>query len=264
MKVDDRVVAPLWAAYRNGCSEKQKVEIRNRLAVHYMSVVKGVAYTLAERLPPSVDPEDLVSIGFFGLLQAIESFDATKGFRFATFARFRIRGFILDELRTQDFVPRLVRIRNRKREKAEQDFLAENGRPPTPRELCSILGLNRSEYENFIRDADAPPSLMSLNQPAKTIASAKQEIEGLTIEALVEDTRATCVDKKAERDDFITYLLSLLSETERVVLLLYYFEHMTFRQIAHEAGLTESRIVQVHTAALRRLQRKVQSEYQEE
>ena len=152
-------VQQLWHDYR----AVPTVELRNRLVEHYMPLVKYNAERIWARLPDGVELDDLTSAGVFGLMDAIEAFDLTRGVKFETYCVPRIRGAMLDELRTMDWVPRLVRSKASKLEEARKSLEAEHGRPPRPEELAIKLGVSLEELDYLVGEATAV-SLVSLNK----------------------------------------------------------------------------------------------------
>src|SRR5262249_51204542 len=151
-------VPQLWRDYR----AEPTVELRNQLVEHYLPLVKYNAERIWARLPEGVDLDDLISAGVFGLMDAIDAFDLERGVKFETYCVPRIRGAMLDELRTMDWVPRLVRSKHTKLEEARKSLEAEYGRPPTTEEMAAKLGLSIDDYEKMAGDATAV-SLVSLN-----------------------------------------------------------------------------------------------------
>src|SRR5207249_3316174 len=152
-------VQQLWRDYR----AEPTHELRNQLVELYLPLVKYNAERIWQRLPEGVDLDDLISAGVFGLMDAIDAFDLTRGVKFETYCVPRIRGAMLDELRTMDWVPRLVRSKHSKMEEARKALEAQHGRPPTDAELAERLGLPLDEYEKMAMDANAV-GLISLNK----------------------------------------------------------------------------------------------------
>src|SRR5262249_30234925 len=152
-------VPQLWRDYR----AEPTVELRNQLVDHFLPLVKYNAERIWARLPEGVDLDDLISAGVFGLMDAIDAFDLERGVKFETYCVPRIRGAMLDELRTMDWVPRLVRSKHTKIEEARKALEAEHGRPPRPEEMAAKLGVSLEEFEEMAGDATAV-SLVSLNK----------------------------------------------------------------------------------------------------
>src|SRR5258707_5884147 len=152
-------VTELWREFK----EHPTTPLRNRLVERYLPLVKYNAERIWQRLPEGVDLDDLISAGVFGLMDAIDAFDLGRGVKFETYCVPRIRGAMLDELRTMDWVPRLVRSKHSKMEEARKSMEASLGRPPRPDEMAARLGVTLEEYEKMTGDATAV-SLVSLNQ----------------------------------------------------------------------------------------------------
>jgi RNA polymerase sigma factor for flagellar operon FliA len=152
-------VTELWREFK----EQPTTPLRNRLVERYLPLVKYNAERIWQRLPEGVDLDDLISAGVFGLMDAIDAFDLGRGVKFETYCVPRIRGAMLDELRTMDWVPRLVRSKHTKMEEARKSLEAQHGRPPTESELADRLGLPMAEFEKMAMDANAV-GLISLNK----------------------------------------------------------------------------------------------------
>jgi RNA polymerase sigma factor FliA len=239
----------LWERYR----ESGDPEVRERLIVHYAPLVKYVAGRVAVGMPANVEHADLVSYGIFGLMDAIEKFDLDKGFKFETYAVTRIRGSIIDELRSIDWVPRSVRAKARKVETAMQRLENELHRTPTDEELAAVLGWTVDELQETL----ARVSMTSMAALDETLDVAGDRIslvdtlQDLTVilpEESYEDT---------ETKELLRETMTRLSEREQTVLGLYYFEGMTLAQIGDVLGVTESRICQIHTKAVLSLRTKL-------
>ena len=222
--------------------------LRNRLMEQYLSVVRYTADRVAAKLPSEVDVDDLVSAGIFGLLDAIEAFDLDRGVKFETYCTPRIRGAILDELRTMDWVPRLVRSRAHKLENATKSLRGELGRLPTDDELAQRLGVSKTEYDKLVHDANAV-ALISLSRKFQDADTGRemQEIDVLE-DAQVEDPLL-----QLQRLDLRDTIMSTLSRIEKLIIVLYYYEQMTMKEIGATLDLSESRVSQMHSGILARL-----------
>src|SRR5271170_3785672 len=152
-------VTELWREFK----EHPTLEMRNQLVELYLPLVRYNAERIWARLPEGVDLDDLISAGVFGLMDAIDAFDLERGVKFETYCVPRIRGAMLDELRTMDWVPRLVRSRASKLEEARKTLEAEHGRPPRPEEMATKLGVSMEDFVKMAGDATAV-SLVSLNK----------------------------------------------------------------------------------------------------
>ena len=247
----DPDVRELWERYR----DTGDAEIRERLILHYSPLVKYVAGRVGVGMPSNVEHADLVSYGIFGLMDAIEKFDVEKGFKFETYAITRIRGAILDELRSIDWVPRSVRSKARKIEQAMQRLEQKLERSPTDAEIAEELGVSQEELEDML-SAVSMTSIAALDD-----AFDIGEGERVSLKDTIEDN--TQIGPEEHLDDLemrrlLREAIGRLSDREQTVLGLYYFEGMTLAQIGGVLGVTESRICQIHTKAVIRLRTKLQ------
>lgn len=222
--------------------------LRNRLMEHYLPIVRYTADRISAKLPNEVDVDDLISAGIFGLIDAIEAFDLNRGVKFETYCSPRIRGAILDELRTMDWVPRLVRSRAHKLESVTKILKAELGRLPSDDEIAGRLAISRNELDKLIKDANAV-SLVSLSRKFYDDESSR-EMEEIDI---LEDRRAEDPVQELQRRDLHQLIMKSLTRIERIILILYYFEEMTMKEIGATLDLSESRVSQMHSSILARL-----------
>jgi len=243
-KLPAEEMAKLWKAYKAKPSEVG----RNALVENYLPIVKYTAERLYAKLPDEVDLDDLMSVGVFGLLDAIKSFDLTRGVKFETFCVPRIRGAILDELRSMDWVPRLVRSRAHKLDVAVRALEMELGRKPTETELAKTMDVSLPELRKLARDAQAV-SVVSLNRKWFETDSHKdvREID------MLEDKRIENPLLKAQAKDIKNLITRGLNRAERLIIILYYYEQMTMKEIAAALNLSETRICQIHTDIIDRL-----------
>lgn len=200
------------------------------------------------RLPAEVDADDLRQAATIALMDAIERFDPALGNKFETFCGLRLRGGIVDSLRRLDWVPRLVRVRSARVERARQRFGAEHGRAPTTGETAALLGCPVNVAAEFERDA-VPPSLVSLDRPC----AGTQGGRGLRELDLIADERADAPMTLAARRDLLRRIGRGFSRAERLVLALYYYDGLTMREIGEVLELSESRVSQMHTSIIKRL-----------
>lgn len=223
-------------------------DIRNTLIEHYLPIVRYTADRLYARLPDEVEVDDLVSAGTFGLIDAINAFDLNRGVKFETYCSQRIRGAILDELRSMDWVPRLVRSRSHKVSEARSILEMELGRKATDKELAKKMKVNLSEFRKLQRDAQAV-GLVSLSRKWFETDSSRdvREID------VLEDKRSENPFRQFQRKDVKQWVTQGLSRAERLIILLYYFEGMTMKEIGETLALSESRVSQMHSAILERL-----------
>lgn len=237
-------VVELWKRYHR---DRTSMEAEEALIHQYLPWVKTVVGRVAMTLPPHVEMEDLYSAGMVGLLNAVRNYDPNANASFETYARLRIRGAVLDELRKMDWIPRSVHAKARKIQAAMQQLEQHLGRLPTEAEVARALGLSSREYEHWL-DEVRPAAFVSLDSaglldegdspaPYETVADAQQETPA---------QRAS----RRELAALIAERLEQLPEMQRKVLALYYFEDMRLREIAEVFGLTESRICQIHAQAI--------------
>jgi RNA polymerase sigma factor FliA len=233
-----------WQDYK----QTRERSLRNKLMEHYLPLVRYTADRISAKLPNEVDVDDLISAGIFGLMDAIEAFDLERGVKFETYCSPRIRGAILDELRTMDWVPRLVRSRAHKLEGVTKILKAELGRLPSDDEIAARLAISRGELNKLIKDANAI-SLVSLSRKFYDDDSSR-EMEEIDV---LEDHRTEDPVKDIQRRDLYQLIMNGLSRIERIILLLYYFEEMTMKEIGVTLDLSESRVSQMHSGILARL-----------
>jgi RNA polymerase sigma factor for flagellar operon FliA len=245
----DMPIEEVWAEYRKTGTER----IRNFLMERYLDIVKYTAERMHMRLPSEVDVEDLRSAGLFGLMDAIDSFDLDRGVKFETFCTQRIRGAIFDELRAMDWVPRLVRSRTAKVEKARKALEMQLGRKPTDKEISTQLAVSGAEYQKLCKDS-RPVGVVSLNRKWFETDSSKdvREID------VIEDTRQDNPLNDVQRSDLRVLITKGLSRAERLIVILYYYEEMTMKEIGLTLDLSESRVSQMHSSILARLKAQMQ------
>lgn len=243
---DDRRIDRVWNRYKRTGSKT----LRNELIERYLPLVQHHAERLRSRLPAVVQADELSSAGTLGLMDAIEAFDPRRQIKFSTFSAMRIRGAMMDELRSMDWVPRLVRHRERKVQAASAQLEIELGRPPRQDELAAKLDLA----------VDALSGSAGGHRAAGMTSLSRQRFDsggddGGEQDQLhsIQDTRAADPAQEAQRR-FLHQMLSRgLTRAERLVLTLYYYEEMTMREIGQTLDLSESRVSQMHTDILKRL-----------
>ena len=217
-----------WLKY----AATKDVDIRNQLAEYYLPLVKLVCGRLAISLPQHLDKDDLLSSGFFGLLDAIDRFDVTRNVKFETYAGVRIRGAMLDYLRSKDWVPVNVRQKIRKLESAITQLESKFGRPATDEELAAELQMSVDELHELITQSNCATVI---------------PLEEYT-EAAVDNT-----EERLELSDMLARAIDALPEKERLVVTLYYYEELTLKEISQIMNLTEARISQLHSKAVMRM-----------
>ncbi|WP_007027346.1 FliA/WhiG family RNA polymerase sigma factor [Saccharomonospora iraqiensis] len=247
----ESTIAALWREF--GRSPDQRV--RDRLVLHYAPLVKYVAGRVGTGLPSHVDVSDLVQSGIFGLVDAIEKFDPERGLRFETYAMQRIRGAILDDLRAQDWVPRVIRSRAREVERAHDRLGARLRRTPTDSEVAAELGVSVRE----LRDLYGQLRLTSVVALDDLVGANTETGPGTAAETLPDedavDPATVLVDRDNRRQ--LAEAIAQLNERDRIVVSLYYFESLTLAEIGRVLGVTESRVSQLHTRAVLRLRAKL-------
>jgi RNA polymerase sigma factor FliA len=243
----------LWRRYK----EDGDTAARERLVVAYSPMVKFVAGRLGAGLPSHVEDADLISYGLMGLIGAIERFEPERGIKFETFAMTRIRGAIIDELRSLDWVPRSVRARAREIEQAQSKLEHELQRAPTEAELAAKLGMTEGELQSALLEV-ANSSVYALDE-LWTISDASGDQVSLL--DTISDPRAEDPQEflaSSEVKDRLTEAIASLPEREQLVVALYYYENLTLREIGEVLGVTESRVSQLHTKAVMRLKSALQ------
>jgi RNA polymerase sigma factor for flagellar operon FliA len=241
----------LWAALRG----PERESARRRLVEHYVGLVKFVASRLAVGLPHYVEFTDLCSAGLLGLIQAIDHFDVSRGYKFETYAVPRIRGAILDELRAQDWFPRSLRRKARRLEKAYATLESRLGRAATDNEVSRELGVPLAEFHRLVAQVSVA-TIVSLD------ADTQQDERGslARLSETVPDTQGEHPEQAlADRElrEVLSQTLAELPEKEQLVLTLYYYEELSLKEIGAILEVTESRVCQIHTKAIFRLRGKV-------
>lgn len=235
----------LWEDY----ARLRTSELREKLILEYAPLVKVVAGRLSMYLGYNVEYEDLVSYGVFGLIDAIDKFDTGKEVKFETYASLRIRGAILDQIRKMDWIPRTIRQRQRQIDTAMKDIEQKNGRPATDAEIAAYIGISENELSDWQNQAKAD-NMVSLNEyveQGNDISSDKGLGGGF-------DTPERVIEK-SELKEMLAQALELLTEKEKKVILLYYYEDLTLKEISNVLEVSESRISQLHTKALLKMKK---------
>jgi len=238
-------VEQIWIEFKKDITNQ---ELRNRLVEIYLPLVKYNGERIWARLPEGVELDDLISAGVFGLMDAIDAFDLSRGVKFETYCVPRIRGAMLDELRTMDWVPRLVRSKASKLNEAIKTLEARFGRQPTEVELAAQLEITVPELEKMILDANAV-NLISLNKKWYETDSYKdvREID------ILEDKKGEDPTKRIQKNDLMRLVTKGLNRNERLIIILYYYEELTMKEIGATLDLSESRVSQMHSSIVQRL-----------
>ncbi len=247
----ESTIEALWRQFAHSPSQR----VRDRLVLHYAPLVKYVAGRVGTGLPTHIDVADLIQSGIFGLVDAIEKFDPGRGLRFETYAMQRIRGAILDDLRSQDWVPRVVRSRAREIERAHERLGARLRRTPTDAEVAAELGISLRD----LRDLYGQLRLTSVLALDDLMGPNKDNSMGSPADTLPDDDAvdpaAVLVDQDNRKQ--LAEAIAQLNERDRIVVSLYYFENLTLAEIGKVLGVTESRVSQLHTRAVLRLRAKL-------
>lgn len=237
----------LWREYRVTGNQS----MRDAIVKQYAPLVKYVAGKISVGMPQNVDFDDLVGFGIFGLFDAIEKFDPDKHIKFKTYAVTRIRGAIFDELRSIDWVPRSVRQKTREIDETIQHLEARIGRSATHEEIAKEMSVSMEQYNQMMLKVSGS-SLLSLND----IWYAGEDNDKVPIAENIESLssfRPDAIAEKSELRRVIVEAINELPEKEKKVLVLYYYEDLTLKEIGKVLGVTESRISQLHTKAISRL-----------
>jgi len=243
----------LWTLYQevrvlgeDGAADLEK--IRNELMERHLPLVRYIADRLLQTLPKSIELDDLVSAGLFGLMDAIRGFDPERGIKFKTYCSTRIRGSILDQLRSQDWVPRLVRLKATKIDKALQRLTGEYGREPTFNELAEALEMEHGELTKEMSEASAK-AMFSLSEKWED-----HDDDGGTEKLdVLQDHSSTDPFREMNRSDLLHFVTRSLTHKERFIIEQYYQVGHTMREIGEMLALTESRVCQIHSNVMGRL-----------
>lgn len=245
--MNDTARKRLWEDY----ARLRTADLREKLILEYAPLVKVVAGRLSMYLGYNVEYEDLVSYGIFGLIDAIDKFDMGKEVKFETYASLRIRGAILDQIRKMDWIPRTIRQRQKQIDTAMKDLEQKNGRPATDAELAAYIGISEDEFSDWQNQVKAD-NMISLNEyleQGNDISADKGMSSGF-------DTPEGTVER-SELKDMLEEALELLTEKEKKVILLYYYEELTLKEISRVLEVSESRVSQLHTKALQKMKTKM-------
>lgn len=240
----------LWESY----SKDKNVDVREKLIIEYAPLVKIIAGKLSMYLGYNVEYEDLVSYGIFGLIDAIDKFDYNKGIKFETYASLRIRGSILDQIRKMDWLPRSVRQKQKQIDAAYSKLETEFGRPVSDTEVAKELELSLDEFYTWESQTKVS-RLMSLEDYVEQGIDIPSDSQGQKRFNEPEEV----VDIK-EVSNILQESLNILTEREKKVILLYYYEELTLKEISMVLEVSESRVSQLHTKALQKLRQKLGSQ----
>ena len=242
---DKQAVESAWKAYRKDKSEAA----RDVLLEAHLPLIQRVVERISRRLPAEVDPGDLMQEGVFGLMHAIDRFDPKRNVRFTTFATQSINSAVLDYLRSIDWAPRLARSRSRKLNTAKQALTKELGREPDEDELFKQMDMSRKEFLLTLRDGQLT-STVSLAAGADS-PDAEGGYAGLG--QVLSDSNAACPVAETHRRALKELVTAKLSRAERLIVVLYYYEQMSMKEIGTTLDLSESRVSQMHSSIMARL-----------
>jgi len=237
-------------------------ENREEVIIQYSPMIKYVANRIAMRLPPHIEVDDLISVGVLGLMDAISKYDSSRGAKFKTYAEFRVRGAILDELRSLDWVPRSIRQKASQVDKVVQGLQAKLRRQPEDEEVAKEMGLSLDQFHETLNETKSIP-IFSL------------EDLGIAKESGDQQSLLDCLAGKADADpqtqirlvelkEIIAKAIDALPEKERLMVSLYYYEELTMKEIGAVLDITESRVSQIHSKAVYRLRTKLKAIIAEE
>jgi RNA polymerase sigma factor FliA len=234
-------------------------KVKDEIVIEYAPLIKYIAQKIAARLPSNIELDDLISCGVIGLMDAIQKFDPTRDNKFKTYAEFRVRGAILDELRAQDWVPRSIREKAKLVERAYAKLESNLGRPAIDEEMCKELNLTQEEFYDLLNKAKSV-SLLNIDDSTTFNRGDKKLMAGL-----MEDSRSnnpfSAVSYKDARDKIKEGIMSL-PEKQRLVLSLYYYEDLNLKEIGQVLTVTESRVSQLHTQAIMKLRAKLKNVFE--
>ena len=245
--MDEAGKKKLWDDY----ARTKSLETREKIILEYAPLVKLVAGRLSMYLGYNVEYEDLVSYGIFGLIDAIDKFDFSKEVKFETYASLRIRGAILDQIRKMDWIPRTLRQKQKKIDIAMKEIEAESGKTASDEEIANRLGIEEVEFQDWQSQMKIT-NVVSLNEYLEQGSEIPYEKNSPVKFTAPEDFM-----EKAELKEKLKDALELLTEKEKKVILLYYYEELTLKEISHILEVSESRISQLHTKGLMKMKKKL-------
>ncbi|WP_460444631.1 RNA polymerase sigma factor WhiG [Angustibacter aerolatus] len=252
MAANAAAVAELWRAYKTTADPA----LREKLILHYSPLVKYVAGRVGVGLPPNIEQADLVSYGIFGLIDAIEKFDTERAIKFETYAISRVRGAIIDELRSIDWIPRSVRHKAREVERSYAELEAELHRTPTEAEVAQRMGIKVGDLHHIFSQV----SYVNVVALDELLSVGGEKGDKLTLGDTLEDKGAedpVLAFEGEETKYLLARAINQLPEREKIVVTLYYYEGLTLAEIGQVLGVTESRICQMHTKAVLQLRGKI-------
>lgn len=248
--MDENSKEKLWDLY----AKNKNPELREKIIIEYAPIVKLVAGRLSMYLGYNVEYEDLVSYGIFGLIDAIDKYDFNKNVKFETYASLRIRGAILDQIRKMDWIPRTLRQKQKKLEQAMHEFEVEFGRAATSEELSKKMDISVEELKGLVNQTQIA-SLVSLDEYLEQGSDISPEGNNKSCFESPEQV----IDRQ-ELKRTLTEAIEALNDNEQKVIAFYYFEELTLKEISKVLGVSESRVSQLHTKALKKMREKIGKE----
>jgi RNA polymerase sigma factor FliA len=245
-KISDKELINLWYEYKKSGDDK----LRDMLITNYLYIVKTVAGRLYAGMPQHVRLEDMYSAGIIGLIKAVERFDLQKKNQFSTYAYIVVKGAIIDDIRSLDWIPRSIHQKANMISKAQNELAQKYGREPSEYEISEHLNIDIATLQKYFEQI-RPVVLISLNAEVE---------DGMKINEIIADPDAKMSDDIAHANEFKAYLrktILALPERERTVLALYYYESMLLKEIGEVMGISESRVSQIHSEAVTRLRRRI-------
>ena len=240
----------LWVRHKEHADERA----REQLLIHYVRIVKYIAGRMAIHVPPSIEMNDLVGWGMLGLLDAFDKFDHRQEVKFTTYASIRIRGAIIDEIRSLDWAPRSLRSMARRVGAAREKLRHEHGREPDAEDIASTLGITAEQVEDTVSQVQTA-QLLSLDDylPYET-GSETRKIDVAVGDS--DEAPGRALEKQERQERLVTAILELPDQQQKV-LNLYYYEELTLKEIGAVLDVSESRVCQVHSAAMKRLRKAI-------
>jgi RNA polymerase sigma factor for flagellar operon FliA len=229
-------------------------QVKEKIVLEHTPLIRYIVNRIAVRLPSHIDLDDLHNTGVIGLMDAIDKYDPDKNCKFKTYAEFRIKGAILDQLRSLDWVPRSIRQKSRRLEQAYVELEQRLGRSASDAEVADSLGIGMDEF-HFLINQVRGISMVNLDE-LRSSGDSEQPLHGDIFEDVKAENPFTCL-KSRELRQAVADCIGSLPEKERLVISLYYYEDLNMKEIGNVLGITESRVCQIHTKAVGRLRSKL-------
>jgi RNA polymerase sigma factor FliA len=253
-KLSDAEINAIWAEFENDKNNKQ---LRDKIIIQYIFLIKYVVGRLRITLPPTISTEDIASYGVEGLIDAIEKFVYSRGVRFETYALLRIRGAIIDRIRSLDWIPRGAQKRFKMIQKATAELQGELGRAPNTDEIAKRLDLPKEKVEASMMEMESN-TVVSLYESRDSSSDSSLELIDTIQDKSVDDPLVQLENRDVKNE--LSRALSNLPERERMILALYYHENMTLKEIGATLKISESRVCQLHAQAIMKLRKLLSSQ----